>query len=128
MGHKFLTDEWFAKVEELIAEAGDLEVPAGMDSLIMNIAVSTENGEVAMCMRAGNFEKGHADEAPTKLSLPIDLARKLFIENDQSAGMQGFMSGQIKVEGDMSKLMSMQSVRPSEAQKGLQKKILEMTE
>jgi putative sterol carrier protein len=33
----------------------------------------------------------------------------MFIKGDQQAAMQAFMSGQIKVEGDMSKLMAMQS-------------------
>ena len=61
------------------------------------------------------------------MPLPADLARRLFIENDQSAGMQGFMSGQIKIEGDMSKLMAMQTVQPSASQKALQKQILEAT-
>ncbi len=42
--------------------------------------------------------------------------------------MQGFMSGQIRVEGDMSKLMAMQSARPSEEQKALIKQILAITE
>ena len=51
----------------------------------------------------------------------------LFIDNDQSAGMQGFMSGQIKIEGDMSKLMAMQTVQPSADQKKLQEQILEIT-
>ena len=35
------------------------------------------------------------------------VAKKLFVDGDQAAGMQAFMSGQIKVEGDMSKLMAM---------------------
>jgi putative sterol carrier protein len=33
----------------------------------------------------------------------------MFVNDDQAAAMQAFMSGQIKVEGDMSKLMAMQS-------------------
>jgi putative sterol carrier protein len=42
--------------------------------------------------------------------------------------MQGFMSGQIKVEGDMSKLMAMQTARPSDKQKELLKEISAITE
>ena len=94
----------------------------------MNITVTGVNdGDRDMCMNAGNIEKGHKDGAPTTLTLPADLARRLFIENDQSAGMQGFMSGQIKVEGDMSKLMAMQTVQASEKQQALQQQIVEIT-
>lgn len=128
MGLKFLSEEWFSKVEELTGAAGDLNAPSALQDLILNITVTGDEGDVDMCMNGGNFEKGHADTAPTKLTLPADLAKRLFIENDQSAGMQGFMSGQIKVEGDMSKLMAMQTVQPSEAQVSLQKQIVEMTE
>lgn len=128
MGLKFLSDEWFAKVEELKNDAGDLNTPPALADLVLNITVQTDDGEVEMCLNGGNFQKGHEGNAPTKLTLPFEIAQKLFIENDQSAGMQGFMSGQIKVEGDMSKLMAMQTVQPSAEQVALQKQILELTE
>jgi hypothetical protein len=125
----FLSDEWFAKVAELTAAAGALNVPPSLASLALNLAVTgTTSGTVEMCLNGGNFEKGLNGSAPTKLTLPVDLARRIFLENDQSAGMQGFMSGQIRVEGDMSKLMAMQTARPSEEQKALIKQILAITE
>ncbi|MGH8492586.1 MAG: SCP2 sterol-binding domain-containing protein [Moraxellaceae bacterium] len=125
----FLSDAWFDKVSELTAAAGNLNVPANLAALALNVTVSgTPAGNVDMCLNGGNFEKGHSAAAPTKLSMPADLLRKIFLEGDQAAGMQGFMSGQIKVEGDMSKLMAMQTARPSEEQKGLLKQILAMTE
>ena len=128
MSLKFLSEDWFAKVAELKESAGDLDVPAAMHDLVINITVSgTDFGDVDICMNAGMIEKGHHASAPTKMTLPVDLAHRLFIDNDQSAGMQGFMSGQIKIEGDMSKLMAMQTVQPSAAQKNLQKQILEIT-
>jgi putative sterol carrier protein len=91
------------------------------------VVTGTEWGDREMCLSGGNIEKGHHQNAPTKLILPVDLAHRLFIDNDQSAGMQGFMSGQIKVEGDMSKLMAMQTVQPSAEQMALQKQLLEFT-
>ncbi len=128
MSLSFLSDEWFAKVEELRANAGDVEIPSAMKDLIINITVTgIESGDVDMTLNAGMFEKGHHADSPTKMILPANLARRLFIDNDQSAGMQGFMSGQIKIEGDMSKLMAMQTVQPSEGQKKLQQQILEIT-
>ena len=48
-------------------------------------------------------------EAPTKLTVPYATARQMFVEGNQQAAMQAFMGGQIKVEGDMTKLMAMQS-------------------
>ena len=61
--------------------------------------------------------------------MPYDVARKMFIENDPNASMQAFMSGQIQVEGDMTKLMLMQSAGPpSEESQKVQAAITAMTE
>ncbi|HEX6592875.1 MAG TPA: SCP2 sterol-binding domain-containing protein [Moraxellaceae bacterium] len=124
----FLSEEWFAKVAELTAAAGNLNVPPALSGLALNLTVSgLPQGNVDIALNGGNFQKGHVAAAPTKLTLPADLLRKIFLEGDQAAGMQGFMSGQIKVEGDMSKLMALQSARPSEEQKALFKQILALT-
>ena len=125
---KFLSPEWFAKLAELKSAAGDLDIPAAMQGLVINITVTgSEFGDVDLAMASGNIEQGHQADAGTKMIIPVDLAQRLFIENDQSAGMQGFMSGQIRIEGDMSKIMTMQTIPPSEGQKVLQKQILEVT-
>lgn len=127
MSLEFLSDEWFAKVKEIRDSAGDVEVPAALADLVINISISTDNGEKQMALVGGMIDQGHHDDAPTTLALPADLAKRLFVEGDQSAGMQGFMSGQIKVEGDMSKLMALQSAQPSEGQKQLMKQIQDVT-
>ncbi|MES2917700.1 MAG: SCP2 sterol-binding domain-containing protein [Pseudomonadota bacterium] len=124
----FLSDEWFAKVAELTAAAGNLNVPPVLAGLALNVtATGLPQGNVDLSLNGGNFEKGHAASAATKLTLPADLLRKIFLEGDAAAGMQGFMSGQIKVEGDMSKLMALQTARPSAEQKDLFKKVLALT-
>lgn len=125
----FLTNAWFEQVSSLTNAAGDLNVPDALANLALNVTVTgAADGTVDMCLNGGNFEKGHKADAPTKLTMPADLLRKIFLEGDTSAGMQGFMTGQIKVEGDMGKLLAMQSARPSEQQKSLIKQILAITE
>ncbi|MFZ5756627.1 MAG: SCP-2 sterol transfer family protein [Pseudomonadota bacterium] len=125
---KFMTDAWFTEVEKLIAAAGDLQPPAALADLVLNVTVTgTSEGDKPMAIVAGKFQKGHQSGAPTHLILPVELAQRIFIDNDQSAGMQGFMSGQIKIEGDMSRLMVMNTVQPSAPQKDLQGKIKAMT-
>ena len=79
-------------------------------------------------MAGGNFERGLAEGAPTKLTVPYAVAKSMFIDGNQQAGMQAFMSGQIKVEGDMSKLMAMQGGGgPSPEQEAFTQKIKELT-
>ncbi|HBC57298.1 MAG TPA: SCP-2 sterol transfer family protein [Gammaproteobacteria bacterium] len=129
MGFKFLSDEWFAEVDKIREEAGDLEIPEQLADLKLNLVITeAPQGDAQMLMNGGNIEKGNDPDCATTLTVPYDLAKKLFIDGDNQAAMQGFMSGQIKVDGDMSKLMSMQTVQPSDKQQELQEKIRSMTE
>jgi hypothetical protein len=127
MAHEFLSDEWFAEVDKLRA---DNPVPPqtgpGAD-IVLNITVTgAPSGDKDIHLSGGDFGDGHV-EAPTKMTVPYEVAKKVFIEQDQQAGMQAFMQGQIKVEGDMSKIMAMQTAQPSAEQAALMAKVKEIT-
>ena len=120
---QFLSEEWFSKVNELQTEAGSIDVAEDLKGLQINVTVGEGDNAVLMCLNQGLFTKGHESDAPANLILTKELAYKILIENDQSAGMQGFMSGELRVDGDMSKIMALQSVQPTPEQKALQSKI-----
>lgn len=125
---EFLSDEWFTKVDELKQAAGELNVPEAMADIVINVIVTNGDEEKKMHMKGGEFLNGHDDAAPATLTVAKDLARKIFIENDQAAGMQAFMAGEIKLEGDMSKVMALQTTPASDEQKALLAKIAEITD
>lgn len=127
MSVEFLSEEWFAKVNEIKQAAGDVPAPAALEDLVINITVSTDSGDRAMALVKGMLEEGHHDDAPTTMIMPADLAKQIFIDGDQAAGMQGFMSGQIRVEGDMSKLMALQSAQPTAEQVAMLDQIKALT-
>lgn len=129
MGLEFLSSEWFEEAERLRAEI-DPPVPEAIAKLVINLNVTAgPSGDIRARMEAGRFVTGHADEAPTTLSLPYDVARQMFIEGDQAAAMQAFMSGQIVVEGDMAAVMGMQAAgTPGPEAKQLSEKIKLMTD
>lgn len=130
MTHAYLSDSWFEELEKIAAEVGDLQLPDMMKDFKLNLEVTEgPEGKIEAHIDGGIFKKGLIDGAPTKVIVPYDISRKMFIERDQAAGMQAFMSGQIKVEGDMGKLMSMQSAGgPTAPQQELEKRIRAMTE
>ena len=128
MGYKFLSDEWFTEVKKLRDAAGDIEIPQTLADIVLNVNITGQDGDKQIHLQGGNFELGHVDGATTTMTLSADLARKIFVESDMAAGMQGFMAGEIKVEGDMTKLMAMQTVQPTEDQKKLTRQIREITE
>lgn len=127
---QFLSDGWFTEFETLRADAGDLGTPDVVKNLVINMTVTGHpEGDKNIRMEAGEFKQGHQDGAPTKITVPYDVAKALFIDGDQNAGMQAFMSGQIQVEGDMTVMMQMQAAgEPSDAAKALTEKVKGMTE
>jgi hypothetical protein len=127
MPHVFLSDDWFDAVDGRRDEMP--EPPAALKDLVINIVVAGgPDGDREIHMAGGQFERGLAEGAPTKLTVPFDVAKSMFIDGNQQAGMQAFMSGQIKVEGDMSRLMAMQAAGgPTPEQIALQEKLKALT-
>jgi SCP-2 sterol transfer family protein len=130
MPHPFLSDEWFAEVEKIRGEVSDDIVPAGATSITLNVVVTdTPGGDRDLHIQGGNYGVGHVDGAPTKATIPYDVARQLLVDGNPQAAMQAFMSGQLRIEGDMSQLMMMQSsiLAPNERQLALQERLRAIT-
>jgi len=131
LGHLFLSRTWFSEVSRLHEDAGEIEMPVEVRALRIDLEIlEGPDGEtVHSHFGNGTLAPGHVD-APTKVKLPYDIARKIFVERDPTAAMRAFMTGQIKVEGDITKLLSMQAIRqtPSPAAVTLIARIAEITE
>ena len=105
MPYTFLSDEWLDEVKKLASEVDS----GSAEPITLNLVVTGgPQGDRELHVADGTFGAGLQEGAPTKLTVPYDVARNMFIKGDQAAAMQAFMSGQIKVEGDMTKLMAMQ--------------------
>ena len=112
MAQVFLSDGWFSEVDRIMSEINP-PVPAAIQDLVINFRVTGgPQGDVEARMAGGRLLSGFAASAPTTLSLPFDVARKMMVENDQNAAMQAFMGGQIQIEGDISRVMAMQAAGP----------------
>jgi hypothetical protein len=127
MRFEFLSDEWFTKVDELIASAGDLQIPEPMRVAEVNITVKSAKGETKLFMKDGLFQRGHEPSFTTSLTLAEDVARKIFVDGDTAAGVQAYLEGLIQVEGDLATVVAMQTVEPSEPQKKLTRQIAAIT-
>jgi hypothetical protein len=127
MAFQFLSDEWLAEVKKMAEE--NPAAAAGAPDIQLNVVVTGgPQGDRELHLDKGMFAGGLIDGAPTKLTVPYSVARAMFIEGNQQAAMQAFMSGQIKVEGDMTKLMAMQNQGGGGDQAAeMQKKLQEIT-
>ena len=123
MAHEFLSDSWFDAVNALDAPPP----PAALEGVTINMIVTKDGGDIEANMGGGKINKGLADGAQTTITVPYDTAKALFVKRDQQAAMQAFMSGQIKVTGDMTKLMAMGSQPPSPEAETFGLQVLELT-
>lgn len=124
------SDDWFTLVEKAAAEAGDLNVPSPLDVAVINVTVTetTVGSDVDLTLKSGTFVKGHSDSASTKMTLSEELAKRIFVQNDKAAGLQAYMSGQLKVEGDMSNLMAIQAAEASPEQEAFIEEVTGFTD
>jgi putative sterol carrier protein len=67
--------------------------------------MDTSSGEVVM-------DLGHLDTVDATLTTDYVTARSIFVEQDPQKAMEAFLKGKVKVEGDVLKLMAMQTAMP----------------
>lgn len=118
MSHQFLSESWIEAARDIRHRyAGDVpvidvvvrinvittKVPFGEGSI--SAYIDTSNGSLEM-------ELGTIEESDLTVTTDYETARKLFVEQDPTASMQAFMAGRIKVEGDITRLMVMQTSLP----------------
>jgi hypothetical protein len=129
MPYPFLSDEWFSAAKTIREEAGDIGPPGGDDIKLNVTVVEGPMGDTQVHLANGVFDRGHVEDAPTKATVPYDVARQLFVDGNPQAAMQAFMNGQLRIEGDISKIMAVQgaAMSPSAEQRQLQEKLREIT-
>jgi len=118
MSHQFLSESWIEAARDIRHRyAGDVppidvvvrinvittKVPFGDGSI--SAYIDTSNGSLEM-------ELGSIEGSDLTVTTDYETARKLFVEQDPTASMQAFMGGRIKVEGDITRLMVMQTSLP----------------
>ena len=129
MPYPFLSDDWFTAAKAIRDEAGDIGPPGGNEITLNVTVLEGPMGDTEMHLANGVFDRGHVDDAPTKATVPYDVARALFVDGNPQAAMQAFMNGQLRIEGDISKIMAVQgaAMSPSPEQLHLQERLREIT-
>lgn len=131
MAYKFLSDEWIAAVRKLREELGEDDTPAPqpvkMNFNIIQVPFGEGTVEAHLDTTGGKaeMELGHLDGPDVTATLDYETAKRIMVDADPSAGMQAFMAGKIKLQGDMTKALAMQSGPPNPE---LIEKIQELTE
>ncbi len=118
MSHQFLSDEWIEAARDIRRRWED-RVPAVEVQVRINVVATkvpfgdgTVHAHIDSSSGRIEMELGALESADLTVTTDYETARQLFVAQDPAASMQAFMSGKIKVEGDITKLMLMQTSVP----------------
>ncbi len=120
MSYPFLSAEWMdaAKAirEKYADQATAITISVRMNQVITDMPFESGDVHVYLDTSSGSLvmESGELDTPDLTLTTDYDTAKKIFVDQDQAAGMQAFMAGKIKVQGDMMKMMAMQTSMPQD--------------
>jgi hypothetical protein len=118
MAHPFLSPAWMdaarAIREKYRDQAPKVSVVVRFNQVVTDVPfgdgvihshMDTSSGEMVM-------DLGHLEKVDATLTTDYVTARTIFVEQDPQKAMEAFLTGKVKVEGDMLKLMAMQTVMP----------------
>ena len=112
--HPFLSDEWIEEARRIHAEYRGRTAPVPNEVRVNLIVTDVPFGSGTMDAHVDSssgeleIEVGHLDAAELTLTLDYDTARAILVDQDPQVGMQAFMGGRIKVQGDMTNLIVLQ--------------------
>lgn len=132
--YAFLSEEWVNEARKIREEneGEGATIPHQMKMNLVVTEVPFGDGTIDAHMDSTDgtlkFELGHIEPADVKMTVDYLTAKAILVEGDPQAGMQAFMSGKIRVEGDMSKLMAMQNGPQDENAQKVSERLREITE
>lgn len=131
----FLSEAWIAEVKALRERyEGPLAktpAPLRMNQHITDVPFGDGELQAHLDTTSGEVELefGFLADADLQVTLDYETARAIFVDLDAQAAMAAFLSGKIRVDGDLTKLMAMQDLfSPSAQAIELAQAIREITE
>jgi hypothetical protein len=118
MPYPFLSDEWLREARAIREEQGGaapaVAAPVRMNLVINEVPFGEGVIDAHLDTSSGTLEldTGHLEGPDLTVTVDYATAKAILIEGNFQMGMQAFMAGKIRVEGDMSKLMALQAAPP----------------
>ena len=114
--YPFLSPEWTEEARKIREEFAGRELQIAPITMRMNLVVTAvpfEDGSIAAHLDTTTGEvildTGHLEAPDLTVTIEYSVAKAILVDQNPQAGMQAFMAGRIKVEGDMSKLLALQA-------------------
>lgn len=113
--YPFLSDEWIEESrrirDEYKGKVPEVTVSVRMNQVVQEVPfgdgviqthVDTSSGQLEM-------ELGHLESPDLTLTLGYATAKAILVDGDTQAAMSAFLSGKIKVDGDITKMIALQT-------------------
>ncbi|MEI2638225.1 MAG: SCP2 sterol-binding domain-containing protein [Microthrixaceae bacterium] len=132
--YQFLTPEWVEAAKQIRDEhTADGTPPPHlikMNQIVTGVPFGegTVNAHMDTTDGTVKMDLGHIDGPDLTVTLDYETAKSIIVLQDPQAGMQAFMAGKITVDGDMMKLMAMQTSVADPKAVEVAKAIQEITE
>ena len=113
--YEFLSVEWLAAVravrDEYAAEGVTAPVELKVNLVVTDVPFSSEHVAAHVDTTYGGLviEEGHLATSDLRVQVDWATAKALLVEGNPQAAMSAFMEGRIRIEGDVAKLMALQS-------------------
>jgi putative sterol carrier protein len=111
MGVQFLSDEWASAVQDALNTNDAFKSAAGSLAARIQQVVTTDDGEKRYWFVISNGEAslGTGDiEGTPDATITQDYATAEALSKNELTGVAAYMSGKLRVQGDMMKLMQLQ--------------------
>jgi putative sterol carrier protein len=109
---KFLSEEWAQEVKNLLQNNEQLKSSAGSMTAKIQQVVTTPDGEVRywFTLEGGNVDLGMGDIENPDATISQDYDTAAALSKNELTGTAAYMSGKLRVSGDLMKLMQLQGV------------------
>jgi len=109
---KFLSEEWAEEVKTLLQNNEQLKSSAGSMTAKIQQVVTTPDGDVRywFTLEGGNVDLGMGDIENPDATISQDYDTAAALSKNELTGTAAYMSGKLRVSGDLMKLMQLQGV------------------
>ena len=110
--HPFLSDGWISGAQA-IREEYESRLAAPPVAVKVNLVVEhvpfgepTRHAHVETSEGGNRVDLGHVEAPDVTVTTDYETAKAIFVGGDPQVGIQAFMAGKVRIQGDMTKLLA----------------------
>ncbi|CAG4919424.1 unnamed protein product, partial [Acidithrix sp. C25] len=115
--YPFLSPEWIERVRDIrqaYSEQSDtpsVDVAIRMNQIVTDVPFGNSEVKIYIDSSEGfiDIELGELEDAEITIRIDYETAKSIFVDLDFQVAMTAFMAGKIRVTGDFTKLIALQS-------------------